>query len=1041
MRRNSSDRARGGHGGSSSAAPSAFNAGSGPAPPSGGGAGRMRSPRAFEIRRLAAEQLFASGGNGGARRAGTLGLAPPLPPPDARGEAGAGPTGGVLPSWLRSPPVSMTSLSDVGVDGGGHGLGLNSPEGGERRQQMQMPPRILRQRSSPVGSTLSKLAPLGGLAESTQPRVLGGAGGTGGALPSRSVASAPSADLRGMVRFGKHEVVLGSKGGGQPAQQPPQPQPRPTEGAAGPQGVPPHLSEAAPPPLSYTHTPSPPRQPSPFKSPRPGTRGHSRLRAASAGGTGVGSVADPSRTRRGVAAMRTAARAGRVDVLAAVLAEDRSLATAANEAAGIATPLFEAVAAGEKAAVALLLSQGADPNAGSGERGPPILHAAAWGECTILTLLVSHGADVRATDTWGYNALHYACEAGHATCVRTLMEHGGEGLLETRTRESKTPAMLCKDRDTRVALLGDLANSEDQAAEPPLSARVLRFAAKLATPREGATRPGADVGEDEDEALIGLFDGGLQATPQPEGQGNGEGVSAQGRTSASNGEASGSEGAGEGEDVVGGTRHRRAKSTHLRDIIKYVTERQKSEEESEMAQMQQEVSKQTSRRASLSVEEQTTSLRRTSLSVEVPDPAGSTPRPGRITPGPLYKTDAINAPDAMRAAGSVPVPSPELSQSTGDLAAEDGGESPTSRPSRVGGGSAPTAEQAAAAAKLLRDGDSRASTDIDWARGELLGEGAYGKVYQGLNTQTGQLMAVKEIAVSNVEGRGGMAAERLKSLASLEREIELYKRLRHRHIVRYIGMQRDEDNCNLHVFLEFVPGGSIASMLTRFGHFSEQLVRLYTRQLLLGLEYLHSRRVIHRGTTTGGIAKLRRARHPFLKAPPDRTARLFVLPLSHLVDLKGANVLIDGDGVVKLADFGASTAFEQTNLSHGFKSIRGSVYWMAPEVMKGTGYGRRADIWSVGCTVIEMITANHPWPELDNGWAAMFHIAKAGHGPPIPETCSEQCKSFLQQCFVVDPRRRATATDLLSHPFVANIPSVLSELESARSRKNLELSL
>ena len=76
--------------------------------------------------------------------------------------------------------------------------------------------------------------------------------------------------------------------------------------------------------------------------------------------------------------MRTAARAGRVDVLAAVLAEDRSLAIAANEANAVATPLFEAVAAGERAAVALLLSQGADPNASSGERGPPLLHAAIW---------------------------------------------------------------------------------------------------------------------------------------------------------------------------------------------------------------------------------------------------------------------------------------------------------------------------------------------------------------------------------------------------------------------------------------------------------------------------------------------------------------------------------------------------------------------------------------------------------------------------------------------------------------------------------------
>lgn len=100
-----------------------------------------------------------------------------------------------------------------------------------------------------------------------------------------------------------------------------------------------------------------------------------------------------------------------------------------------------------------------------------------------------------------------------------------------------------------------------------------------------------------------------------------------------------------------------------------------------------------------------------------------------------------------------------------------------------------------------------------------------------------------------------------------------------------------------HVFLEYVPGGSIRSMLRRFGCFDEGLTRLYTRQILLGLEYLHQRKIIHR-------------------------------------DIKGANILVDRDGVVKLADFGASVAFQEAHLSQGFKSICGSVFWMAPEVTK-----------------------------------------------------------------------------------------------------------
>ncbi|GJP72006.1 hypothetical protein CLOP_g2969 [Closterium sp. NIES-67] len=108
-------------------------------------------------------------------------------------------------------------------------------------------------------------------------------------------------------------------------------------------------------------------------------------------------------------------------------------------------------------------------------------------------------------------------------------------------------------------------------------------------------------------------------------------------------------------------------------------------------------------------------------------------------------------------------------------------------------------------------------------------------------------------------------------------------------------------------------------MLEKFGAFSESLVRVYTRQLLLGLEYLHACRIVHR-------------------------------------DIKGGNVLVDRDGVVKLVDFGAFKSFHEGTVGEGCKSIRGSVFWMAPEVIKGEGYGRRADIWSVGCTVIEMLT-------------------------------------------------------------------------------------
>ena len=179
-------------------------------------------------------------------------------------------------------------------------------------------------------------------------------------------------------------------------------------------------------------------------------------------------------------------------------------------------------------------------------------------------------------------------------------------------------------------------------------------------------------------------------------------------------------------------------------------------------------------------------------------------------------------------------------------------------------------------------------------------------------------MAVKQIAVDTENEK------HTEHLKALQREIEFYKTLKHEHIVEYYGAYLDKGQQLMYVFLEYVACGSILSMLKRFGFFTEALVKIYTKQILAGLVFLHENKTIHR-------------------------------------DIKGANLLIDSSGSVKLADFGASRRYANaensgSHLSNS-KSIMGSVYWMAPEVMKGIGHGRKADIWSLGCTVIEMITA------------------------------------------------------------------------------------
>jgi hypothetical protein len=196
------------------------------------------------------------------------------------------------------------------------------------------------------------------------------------------------------------------------------------------------------------------------------------------------------------------------------------------------------------------------------------------------------------------------------------------------------------------------------------------------------------------------------------------------------------------------------------------------------------------------------------------------------------------------------------------------------------------------------------------------------------------------------------------------------------------GTERSSGSLN--IFLEYVPGGSIASLLAKFGSFRETVVRVYTRQILSGLAYLHGHGIAHR-------------------------------------DIKGANILVDNTGLVKLADFGASRRIEDlVTMESGFKSVKGTPYWMAPEVIKQSGHGRQADIWSVACTVIEMATGKPPWSQFGSQVSAMFAIASSKGPPTIPEHVSPDCKDFLYLCFNRNWRERPQAATLLQHPFVAN---------------------
>uniref|UniRef100_H0UZM2 mitogen-activated protein kinase kinase kinase n=1 Tax=Cavia porcellus TaxID=10141 RepID=H0UZM2_CAVPO len=260
----------------------------------------------------------------------------------------------------------------------------------------------------------------------------------------------------------------------------------------------------------------------------------------------------------------------------------------------------------------------------------------------------------------------------------------------------------------------------------------------------------------------------------------------------------------------------------------------------------------------------------------------------------------------------------------------------------------------------------------NWRLGKLLGQGAFGRVYLCYDVDTGRELAVKQVQFDPDSPETEVNA--------LECEIQLLKNLLHERIVQYYGCLRDPQEKTLSIFMEYMPGGSIKDQLKAYGALTENVTRKYTRQILEGVHYLHSNMIVHR-------------------------------------DIKGANILRDSTGNVKLGDFGASKRLQTICLSGtGMKSVTGTPYWMSPEVISGEGYGRKADIWSVACTVVEMLTEKPPWAEFE-AMAAIFKIATQPTNPKLPPHVSDYTRDFLKRIFV-EAKLRPSADELLRHMFV-----------------------
>ncbi|RCV26921.1 hypothetical protein SETIT_5G284300v2 [Setaria italica] len=250
-----------------------------------------------------------------------------------------------------------------------------------------------------------------------------------------------------------------------------------------------------------------------------------------------------------------------------------------------------------------------------------------------------------------------------------------------------------------------------------------------------------------------------------------------------------------------------------------------------------------------------------------------------------------------------------------------------------------------------------------WTRVRTLGRGASGAVVSlAADEASGALFAVKSAPASAEE--------------QLRREGSILSALRSPHVLPCLGFRAAAGECQL--FLEFAPGGSLADAVARGGgRLGERAVRAYAADVARGLAYLHERALVHG-------------------------------------DVKPANVVLGADGRAKLADFGCA------RMAGSARPLGGTPAFMAPEVARGDEQGPAADVWALGCTVIEMATGRAPWSDMEDLLAAVHRIGYTDAVPEVPAWMSAEAKDFLARCFARNPRDRCTAAQLLEHPFLAS---------------------